>query len=124
MTDKKVIGFVCERSVELNDSLGPDGQLKEIPGVKIVKVPCSGFVKPSWIEKSLKNGAAGAFVCGCCQGDCQYREGNKFIVERVTGARPPYLKKTVDKTKVRTFFHALPEKNNLISDIQKFIKEL
>ena len=124
MTEKTVIGFVCERSVELNDSLEANGQLKENRNVKIIKVPCSGFVKPTWIEKALKNGASGAFVCGCRMGDCHYREGNKMIDDRLCGTRPPYLKKTVDKKKVRTFFYAIPEKQELLKDIQQFVEEL
>ena len=57
-------------------------------------------------------------------GDCTYREGNQFIENRITGDRPPYLKKNVDKSRVRTFFYAMPEGMDLINDVKIFIEDL
>lgn len=121
---KKLVGFVCSESAEIDEQLTADGRLKDIPSVKIIKVPCSGFVKPNWLGKALKSGADGVFVTGCCMGDCTYREGNKFIDERVTGERPPFVKKDVDKSKIRTFFYAKPEQNELMNDIKVFMEDL
>jgi len=121
---KKILGFLCNESAQMNALLDPNGYLKDLPNVKIIKVPCSGFVKPHWVGKALQNGADGVFVTGCCMGDCTYREGNRFIDARVVGDRPPYLKKNVDKTRVRTFFYAIPEGEQLINDIKVFIEDL
>src|ERR1700712_1074637 len=98
--NNKVITLMCERSADLNDLLGADGQIKNVDGLHAVKLPCSGMVQPLMIEAALKAGAAGVIVCGCQIGDCYYREGNKMIRERLLGSRPPGLKKATDRRRV------------------------
>ena len=36
--EKRVVGFLCNESAQLDALIGPDGTLKEFPNVKIVKV--------------------------------------------------------------------------------------
>ncbi len=100
----ELIGLVCERSVDLRDALNESGCLNEDPRVKIVKLPCSGHIQPIMIETALKNGAKGVFTTGCRIGDCHYREGNKFLMERLQGKRMPKLKPSVDKSKVDAYW--------------------
>ena len=57
----KVVGFVCDWSVDLHPLL--DGRrLRGVEGVHIVRVPCSGFVRPAWVEDAL---TAGGQNFGC-----------------------------------------------------------
>ena len=84
MTDAvKMIGIVCERSVDLSDRLDENSCLKDDPTVKIIKVPCSGLIQPIMIETALKKGAQGCFATGCRIGDCHYRDGNRFLMQRL-----------------------------------------
>jgi len=71
-----------------------------MPNVKVVKVPCTGFIKPATVELALKKGADGIFICGCPVGDCHYREGNLFIRARVMDERQPRLRRDVDRRRV------------------------
>jgi len=100
----KLIGLVCERSVDLHEQLDENGHIKDCPEIKIITLPCSGHIQPIMIETALKNGAAGVFTTGCRIGDCHYREGNKFLRERLLGKRMPKLKPTVDKSKVDAYW--------------------
>ncbi len=99
----KVVVIACERSVNLDGHL--DGKhnsdLKDVSNAYVIKVPCSGMIQPRMIEAAFNNGAQGVMAMGCQIGDCHFREGNKFCRERLLGQRPPVIKKTVPKNRLR-----------------------
>lgn len=123
----RLIGLVCERSVNLDDKLDADGRLLDDPTVKIIQVPCSGIIQPVMMETSLKKGAKGCFATGCRIGDCHYREGNKFLQERLLGKRMPKLKPTVDKNRIEAYWLSAveyEELRQLISEFQDNVAKL
>lgn len=122
--EPKVIGFLCERSVSVEGRLGPDQSLADMPNVKIILIPCSGMMKPSWIETAFKSGADGVFVCGCRAADCTYREGNYFCYERMRRLRPPVLKRRVDTSRIAMFFYSVAEWGDLKRGVIGFCREL
>jgi len=127
-----IIGFVCEWAGQLDDYLQADGFLTVLPTVQIVKVPCSGYIKPAWVQEAIQQGWDGAFVCGCAMVDCHYREGNIFLRDRMTGDRNPYLRlkggkggrRGVDPRQVRSFWHAGTGGESLIRQIHAFAEDL
>jgi F420-non-reducing hydrogenase iron-sulfur subunit len=124
MTDTpKLIGIVCERSVDFTDKLDENGYLLDTPNVKIIKVPCSGQIQPIMLETALKNGAAGTFALGCRMGDCHYREGNKFCRERLIGKRMPKLKPSVDKKRVQGYWLSAVEYDRLKEMVDAFTED-
>ncbi|MCA9806326.1 MAG: hydrogenase iron-sulfur subunit [Cyanobacteria bacterium HKST-UBA06] len=99
-----IIAIVCERSVNFDKKLNEQNQIKECPNVTVIKVPCSGQIQPSMIEAPLKAGADGVITTGCRIGDCYYREGNKFLRERLLGERQPKLRATVDRKRLQAYW--------------------
>jgi F420-non-reducing hydrogenase iron-sulfur subunit len=120
----KIIGIVCERSVNLDQELNERGFLKDDPQVKIIKVPCSGHIQPIMLETALKLGAEGVFATGCRMGDCHYREGNKFLKERLIGTRMPKLKPNVDKRRVRAYWLSALETMRFKTEVCAFHQEM
>ena len=116
----RLIGLVCERSVELDERLNAEGRLLDDPSVKIILVPCSGIIQPLMMETSLKNGAQGCFATGCRIGDCHYREGNKFLQERLLGKRMPKLKPAVDKRRIEAYWLSAVEYEEFRELIESF----
>lgn len=115
-----MIGIVCERSVDLTDRLDANGHLLDDPTVKIITVPCSGIIQPIMMETALKKGAKGCFATGCRIGDCHYREGNKFLQERLLGTRMPKLKPSVDKRRIEAYWLSAVEYDELRDYIESF----
>ncbi len=116
MTEKKkVLALMCERSVDVNDA-----DLQNLSDLGVVKFPCSGMIQPLMIEAALKAGACGVVVTGCQIGDCFYREGNKLLMERLLGERPPGLKKNVDKRRVLGLWLSKLQKSRFIDDTKEF----
>jgi F420-non-reducing hydrogenase iron-sulfur subunit len=119
----KVIGIVCERSVDFDGKLDGNGYLLDNSAVKIIKVPCSGQIQPIMLETALKNGADGTFALGCRMGDCHYREGNKFCRDRLMGKRMPKLKPTVDKRRVQGYWLSAVEYDKLRDMVAEFVED-
>ena len=122
-TKKKILGIVCERSVDLKKHVEKN-KLKDKNNVAIVELTCSGMIQPVMLEEAFKQGAEGVFVMGCQIGDCHFREGNKWCQERLLGQRPPNIKKTVDKNKVRGYWLAKCDYKKFIEKINKFEEDL
>jgi coenzyme F420-reducing hydrogenase delta subunit len=102
-TEKDVLIAViaCARSVNLEGHLDNKTNLKGVDNTRVIQVPCSGMIQPRMIESAFKAGADGTIVVGCQIGDCHFREGNKFCRERLLGLRPPVIKKSVPKNRLK-----------------------
>ena len=120
---KKILGIVCERSVDLKKRVEKN-KLKDKDNVAIVELTCSGMIQPIMLEEAFKAGAEGVFVMGCQIGDCHFREGNKWCQERLLGQRPPNIKKTVDKNKVRGYWLAKCDYKKFLDKLNKFEEDL
>lgn len=120
----KVITLICERSCDLDSAMDANGQLIDVPEVKVVKLPCSGMIQPLMIEAAMKAGATGVIVTGCQLGDCYYREGNRMIRDRLLGERPPGLKKTVDRKRVIALWLSRLQTGRFIAECKEFTARL
>ncbi len=115
-----IVGFVCERSIPIQEMLDAQKALVDDPETKIVVLPCSGMVKPTQMELALSKGADATFVCGCAIGDCHYRTGNLMIKARLEGERNPKLRKTTDKRKVGMFFYTMKDRAAFLEALAQF----
>jgi coenzyme F420-reducing hydrogenase delta subunit len=115
-----IVGFVCERSIPIQEMIDQQKALTDDPETKIVILPCSGMVKPTQMELALSKGADATFVCGCAMGDCHYRLGNVFIKERLEGERNPKLRKTTDKRRVGMFFLTMKDRRPFLDALAQF----
>jgi len=74
--EPKIIAFLCNWCSYAGADLAGVGRLQYPPNVRVIRVPCSGRVNPSFILSCLQHGADGVLVCGCHPGDCHYLSGN------------------------------------------------
>jgi F420-non-reducing hydrogenase iron-sulfur subunit len=121
MADKSVISLVCERAADLGGVCDAQGEVREVPGLHVIKLPCSGMIQPLMIDQAMKSGADGVIVMGCQIGDCYYREGNKMIRERLLGERQPGLKKTVDRRRVIALWLSRVQTKQFLSEAKEFV---
>ena len=91
-----VVAFVCAESAGGDLVIDPaTGLCDDLPGYRVLRVPCAGWVHPLLIERAIRHGASGALVVSCGPGECHYREGGEWIGLRLDGVREPVLR--VDK---------------------------
>lgn len=87
------LGFICAESAGAGLAVDPTtGISPELPGYRLLRVPCAGWVHPLMVERALRHGAAGVMIVTCGPGECLYREGGLWTEQRMTGAREPSLR--------------------------------
>ncbi len=86
--EPKIVGFLCNWCSYRGADLAGTARLKFAPNVKVIRVPCSARVEPSFVLKAFQYGADGVLILGCHPGDCHYIEGNYKAMRRL-----PLLKK-------------------------------
>lgn len=124
--DRRVMVFVCARGAWLDGRLDGKGGLKGFDWARVVNVPCIGMVQPSMLaipfEKTL--GLEGVYVAGCVQGDCDYRRGNDWFAGRLSGFRPPVVKRSVDRSRVGFVSLSAVEREEFLSGLKEFHSSL
>ena len=121
----KVAVIACARSVNLEGEI-EETKLNGVDNCNVIQVPCSGMIQPRMIESAFKSGADGVIAMGCQIGDCHFREGNKFCRERLLGLRPPMIKKTVPKNRLKGFWMSevqVDEFKDRVEDFKEYVAE-
>ncbi|MCC6751488.1 MAG: hydrogenase iron-sulfur subunit [Deltaproteobacteria bacterium] len=119
---KPYLALVCAESAGQGLSVEPEsGACSELPGYRVLPIPCSGWVHPLSIERALKRGAEGVLVVGCSPGGCRYREGGAWTELRLAGQREPVLRHDkVDAARVRFLRLDSPERGRLVEEARAF----
>jgi len=73
-------------------------------------------------EKSLA--IDGIFVASCPKGDCHYRKGEEWFTGRLLGYRPPVLRKSLDRDRIRTVYLSAVERKEFFRELDEFRKGL
>ena len=61
------------------------------PNVRVIALPCSSGVKPSWIVHALRTGFDGVFIAAC-GGDCSYLPNCTDLTSAVAGRAQELLR--------------------------------
>jgi ferredoxin/coenzyme F420-reducing hydrogenase delta subunit len=87
------LALICADSAGAKLSVDSgSGICAELPGYRVLQLPCAGWVHPLTLERALRRGARGAIVVTCGPGACHYREGSRWVRERLDGERAPTLR--------------------------------
>lgn len=81
--EPKLVAFCCHFCAYAAADLAGSMRLQYPPSVRIVKLPCTGKVDVIHVLKAFEDGADGAFVAGCMEGDCHFQKGNLRAKKRV-----------------------------------------
>ena len=117
----KIVGFICDWSVNLAPLVNEQHQLRGLPSVRIIRVPCSGFVRPDWLEDALSRGIDGVFVTGCPYGDCVNREGNYLMRDRIDQLQRRLQRRRIDPARVGMLAHGFHDIDAFLADVRAFV---
>jgi coenzyme F420-reducing hydrogenase delta subunit/quinol-cytochrome oxidoreductase complex cytochrome b subunit len=112
----KVIVFGC--------NYGADVMLLQAPEVAPLSLLCTAMLPPSFIEYALRHGADGVLISGCREGDCEFRFGNRWTVQRINGEREPHLRKHVHHDRLRLVWASRWEQRQLARQLADFRRAL
>lgn len=114
--DTKILVYGCDHAMKME-------QL-DMPGVAALSLPCTGALPPSFVDYAIRHGADGVILTGCRKGDCFHRPGNFWVEERISGARKPQLKRSIDRQRLMVSWAAISDKKELMADIETFRQQL
>ena len=80
----RIVAFCCNWCSYAGADLAGSSRLSYPAEVKIIRIPCSCRLNPTFILKAFQRGADGVILCGCHPGDCHYTSGNYFARRRMT----------------------------------------
>lgn len=73
----KILGFLCNWCCYAGADLCGVSRYQYPPGIRVIRLMCSGRVDPAFILRAFSNGMDGVFIGGCWLGECHYiTEGN------------------------------------------------
>ena len=76
LREMKIIAFCCTYCAYSAADLAGSMRIQYSPGVRIVKLLCTGKVEPILLLEAFRHGADAVIVAGCMEGECHFVEGN------------------------------------------------
>lgn len=119
----KVMVFSCAKGAWLDGVIPTEGGVSP-DWARVVNVQCIGMLQPSMISIPFEKGIDGVYIAGCREGDCHYRTGNDWFTARLNGARPPVVRKSIDRARVRYAALSAVERGAFIDGLVEFHKGL
>ena len=116
------LAFICAESAGVDLKFNASGESSDLPGYRILPVPCAGWVHPLLIERAVRKGTAGVLLVSCDL-DPYCRKGVEWTAERLDGERkPPLRKEKVGNTPVYHLRVDATEKDALLKAARQFRK--
>ena len=69
--DPKILVFSSNSISDPGIDMAGSAHMHYSPAVRVIPLPCSSGVKPSWIVRAFERGFDGVFIAAC-GGDCAY----------------------------------------------------
>jgi len=100
---------VADRILLVGCEHGIDIRTRIMDNVVPVIAPCIGMLPPAFIEHALRKGVSGVLLNGCRQGDCYHRLGGSWLRDRLNNERRPFLRHSVDRSRIGLCWAAPPD---------------
>lgn len=116
----RIIVFACARGAWLDEK--GDGRIAGMESARAVNLPCIGMLQPSMLSIPFERSAGidGVFVASCKQGDCYYRRGDEWFMGRLHGHRPPVVRKSLDRARLKVVHLSGAEKKEFLEELAAF----
>jgi F420-non-reducing hydrogenase iron-sulfur subunit len=101
--ERKIVGFFCRECAYAAADATGNARVSLPPTIRSVLVPCTGRVSPLHLLKALADGADGVYIAGCLVGQCHYREGNLYAIDRIEFAQALLESVGVEPERVQMF---------------------
>jgi len=124
MHEPRIVAFFCNWCTYSASDLAGASRLVYDPGVRVIRVMCSGRVDPQFVLKALAEGADGVLIGGCHLGDCHYQDGNRKTLKRFRLLRPVLRQMGVEDERVRLEWISASEGHRLQEVLEEMAEDL
>ncbi len=125
--EPNILAFCCNWCSYAAADLAGIGRMDQPTNIKIVRVMCSGRVKPEFVIKALSDGVDGVLILGCHIGDCHYVTGNHRTMKRFQVLERLLEHIGIDPRRIRLDWASAAEAEpfwNMIREFTEQIREL
>ncbi len=125
--EPNILAFCCNWCSYAAADLAGIGRMEMPTNVRIVRVMCSGRVKPEFVIKALSDGIDGVLVLACHIGDCHYATGNHRTLKRFKVLERLLEHLGMDPRRIRLDWASASEAepfSNIIREFTETIREL
>lgn len=122
--EPRILTFSCTWCSYQAADLAGTSRKEYQPNVRIVRVPCSGRVDPSFVLKALSEGADGVLITGCHPGDCHYVKGNIFAAKRFERLKKLVASLGLEPERVRLEWISAAEGDRLAQTANEFTETI
>ena len=119
-----IIAFCCNWCAYAGADLAGVSRFQYPPNIRIIRVMCSGRVKPVHILRAIELGADGVLVAGCHPGGCHYILGNKHAEKRVEMTKKLIDMLGIDSKRLRLEWIDASEGAKFAEIVREFVKDL
>jgi coenzyme F420-reducing hydrogenase delta subunit len=95
-----IIAFCCSRSAVRAKDLAICMGYSLPENLKVVEVPCSGFVSTEYILSAFQSNVEGVLVLTCHAGNCHSEDGNIFARNRVEQLKDAFSHMNFEKERL------------------------
>jgi F420-non-reducing hydrogenase iron-sulfur subunit len=122
--EPKIVGFLCRWCSYTGADLAGTSRIQYPPNLSAIRVMCSGRVDPTFVIKSLHDGADGVLIAGCHPGDCHYSEGNYKAMRRYPMLLNLLDQFGIDRERVRQEWISASEGERFAEVVREFTEKL
>lgn len=119
-----IIGFTCNWCSYRAADLAGTSRLKYPPNIRLIRLMCSGRLDPTFVLKSLSEGADGVMITGCHPGECHYLEQNYKALRRYLLLRRTIAQLGIEPERVKLVWASAAEGVKLANEITKMVEEI
>ncbi len=119
-----VLIFACHWCHYGGTDIQGRGRFEYPPGVRLIRMTCTGRIGPNFILKAFQHGADGVMVMGCPDGECHYEEGNSNYREQEEIVLNLLETMGVPSSRYRTMWVTPDEGEKFISGVREFVEKL
>jgi len=111
---RPLVVFGCDHGVRSASALSSGAD-----DVSVCNLLCAGQLPPSFVEYALRDGAAGVVVAACREGGCEFRLGERWTAQRLSGQREPHLRDAARGERVELVFAGPGDEAGLAAAVQR-----
>jgi F420-non-reducing hydrogenase iron-sulfur subunit len=123
----KILAFLCNWCSYQGANLAGVSRIQYPPNIRVIRVPCSGRIRPEFIVKSLQEGWDGVLISGCHPGDCHYIEGNYYARRKFQMAKSLLAFFGIDERKINFSWVSAAEGekfSQVVTEVVNRVKEI
>ncbi len=120
----RIVALTCEWSAYSAAEIAGARRESNFPDVKIIRMNCSARLDPDHILWAFLNGADGVFVGICNPGECHYRTGNLYAIERVERLKNQLADHGLDPRRLHLEFMSGDDYKKFIGAVTRFANQL